>query len=78
MSKKRVEVDKTLSSRIRSQFAKDNKEMDEVYERKSSHGDFHFKGGKAAGGGGTSDGNRHKRNVPLNKDSMSARPARVS
>jgi hypothetical protein len=75
MSKKRVEVDKTLSSRIRSQFAKDNKEMDEVYERKSSHGDFHFKGGKAAG---TSDGNRHKRNVPLNKDSMSARPARGS
>ncbi len=44
---KRAEVDKNLSQKIRRQFAKDNKEMDEVYERKSSHGDFHFKGGAA-------------------------------
>ena len=41
---KRAEVDKNFSQRLRSQFAKDNKEMDEVYDKKSSHGDFHFKG----------------------------------
>jgi hypothetical protein len=41
---RRTEVDKNFSQRLRSQFAKDNKEMDEVYDKKSSHGDFHFKG----------------------------------
>ena len=67
---KKTDVDKNLSQKIRRQFAKDNKEMDEVYERKSSHGDFHFKGGAAQK---TSATNRHKRNMPFNKDSISVR-----
>ena len=67
---KRAEVDKNFSQRLRSQFAKDNKEMDEVYDKKSSHGDFHFKGAQKT----TADSNnRHKRNMPFDKESVSAR-----
>lgn len=68
---RRTEVDKNFSQRLRSQFAKDNKEMDEVYDKKSSHGDFHFKGGQKNTAESTQ--RRHKRNMPLNKDSATAK-----
>lgn len=70
MAQRRTEVDKNFSQRLRSQFAKDNKEMDEVYDRKSSHGDFHFKGAQNNTAKSTQ---RHKRNMPFNKDSVTAR-----